>query len=67
MGGDLKDFEPYIAEAIEVDGFAWCFSHIDVDNLSQTSGLHLFKHLNFKATLFTPYIVEEVIGRHEWS
>jgi hypothetical protein len=54
MGSDLKDLEPYVAGAIEVDGFAWSFSHIDVDNLSQASALQRFQYLTFKATLLTP-------------
>ena len=29
------DFEPDVAGAVEVLSFARCFSHIDVDNLSQ--------------------------------
>jgi hypothetical protein len=54
MGGNLKDFKPYFAGAVEVDGFAWCFSHVDVDNLAQALALQRFKYLTLKATLFTP-------------
>ena len=54
MRGDLKDLKPYVARAVEVDSFAWCFSHIDVGNLLQTSAITQIQTSHFQINIWLP-------------
>ena len=49
---DLQDLEPDVARTVEVAGFAWCFSHVDVGNLSQTSIFTAIQTSHFQISIY---------------
>lgn len=56
MSCDFIDLKPYLTGAVEVDGFARCFSHVDIDNLSQ------IQTSDFRSNIIYSYMVENIIS-----